>query len=86
MSIRCKLGMHKRGPWFLSTSWHHGEYPWDKWTHLCHVYRRRPCERCGLPSKRLKNKCTGPIYTGPRQTANGYDWAGLPEQNRRLFR
>jgi len=83
--LLCKIGIHKVGPWHLIRIWHHGEYPWDKWTHLCHGYSRGNCQRCELPTRRQRRVCTGPIYTGPRQAKGGYDWSGLPEASRELF-
>ena len=83
--LLCRLGIHKAGSWTRIQVWHHGEYPWEKWTHLCHAYRRGNCQTCGLPSRRLIRLCQTPIYSGPRQTASGYDWDNVLEANRKLF-
>lgn len=85
-ALLCKLGLHKRGPWREIELFHEGEYPWEPWTHLCRAYSRGHCQRCGLPPRRRRNVCRHPIIPGPRQTEYGYDWRGVPEADRKLFR
>ena len=89
-SILCKLGLHNRGrKWYKCEVWHHGEYPWEKWTHLCHAYVRGPCRRCSMPSRHKRRLCTAPIIAGPRQermgSRRGYNWAGISEADRARF-
>lgn len=85
-TLLCMLGLHKRGVmWYKVPVWHHGEYPWDTWTHLCHSYMKGDCQRCGMPARRKRRKCSPPHYTGPRQVPGGYDWSDLPPENARLF-
>lgn len=85
-SFLCAVGFHRRGPKYHQVMvWHHGEYPWEAWTHMCHAYKKSECTRCGLPSRRKRRMCTGPKYQGPRQTDQGYDFSNVPKENMSLF-
>ncbi len=84
--LLCTFGVHKRGKLQRVQIWHHGEFPWESWTHLCHGYARPNCQHCGLPSRFVWRKCSEPLYVGPRQTKFGYDWRRVPLGNRKLFK
>ena len=56
LRLRCRLKLHHWSAWELDALHHSGEYPWDKWQHVC-ATRRRWCADCDATMKR--GSCVG---------------------------
>ncbi len=57
--MTCRLGMHKWSGWFLYPVHHLGEYPWERWQHIC-LGKRKQCTACGDVRRSLTRKsCVG---------------------------
>ena len=54
--LRCRLRLHRWGEWEMDAIHHLGEYPWDKWQHVCRTRRRR-CADC--PATMKRGSCVG---------------------------
>ena len=63
--LRCRLRLHRWSEWEMDALYHSGEYPWDRWQHVC-MTRRRWCADC--PATMRRGSCVGGRSVGlPRQ-------------------
>ncbi|MGC8461433.1 MAG: hypothetical protein ACP5OR_06290 [Candidatus Dormibacteria bacterium] len=57
--MMCRIGKHTWSGWFLAPVHHLGEYPWEKWQHVC-LGKQRQCTACGTVRRSFTRKsCAG---------------------------
>lgn len=60
-SLRCRFHLHRWGKQFLVPVHHLGEYPWQRFQHICHA-QARECVRCGkLKRRQLRSRCASGV-------------------------